>query len=603
MFMSTSDFEIQQNAYTGFDAVSLKQLMIDRLRKSDVFKDVDFDGSNISSLIDVIAYSNHLLLFYLNNTASESRFSSATLYENVNNLVKILSYNPVGANTSVLSFTATVSSGAPFIKGTLYRIPRYSYVTNNGYVYSFNTDISFVKTKDTGLEEVLSDISNQHLLYQGQYTLYPEQTTIGEDFEVIVMALDTNTVIVDFANIDVYVNETPGIDTGWVQWKRVDTLYTSAPDDESFAVRLNEYGRYELKFGNGVTGRKPAAGSLVQIVYLKSDGAAGQVDVGTINGGSLNLLNNYKLNTILSSVTGVVDGDTMTNEDTQYIIFTNQNASSNFTTRESIDSIKTNAVNTFRTQNRLVSVTDFINTIVAKFPNIVGSVTVLNNSTYIGNGGHMEYLKGLGLTSAITDDRVFSNRVLFGTATGFNNIYVYIVPKFIQTKDTDGRPPYLSNKQKEIILGVVEPLKTITADVVFMDPVYMAYDIGISDKNAKQDFPATLRITKASNSFVNNSIIAEQVYNILVDFFNPENNKLGQNVDIATLSNRILSVNGVKSISTEYNGVAYSGISFVRWDASYPSKTTVVQQNHNLDSFMFPYLNNPSLLKSKIVIS
>lgn len=67
-----TEFKLPKNAYTAFDATSMKQLMINRLKESNLFTDVDFEGSNISGLVDVIAYTYHVLLFYLNQTASET---------------------------------------------------------------------------------------------------------------------------------------------------------------------------------------------------------------------------------------------------------------------------------------------------------------------------------------------------------------------------------------------------------------------------------------------------------------------------------------------------------------------------------------------------
>ena len=66
-----TDFSLNKDAYTSFDALTLKQLIKKRLNDGDVFTDQIFEGSNISAIIDIIAYSYHTLLFYLNQTSSE----------------------------------------------------------------------------------------------------------------------------------------------------------------------------------------------------------------------------------------------------------------------------------------------------------------------------------------------------------------------------------------------------------------------------------------------------------------------------------------------------------------------------------------------------
>ena len=84
------DFNLPQDAYVAFDAVSLKDYIVNRLDANEKFTDQNYEGSNLAAVIDIIAYSYHVLLFYLNNTASEVNFDQATLYENMNKIVKLI---------------------------------------------------------------------------------------------------------------------------------------------------------------------------------------------------------------------------------------------------------------------------------------------------------------------------------------------------------------------------------------------------------------------------------------------------------------------------------------------------------------------------------
>ena len=183
----TSDFLLDSNSYAAFDALSLKNLIIKRLNSNTVFTDQNFEGSNISAIIDIIAYAYNVLLFYLNQTASESTFSSATIYENINKIVKLVGYNPVGYQTCLLPFKAYAS---PQIAPETYTIQRYTYFTINGTVYSFNNDVTF--TKATSGAEYLSDFSDANLLYQGNYTEYPSYFATGEPFETVTMTVIDN---------------------------------------------------------------------------------------------------------------------------------------------------------------------------------------------------------------------------------------------------------------------------------------------------------------------------------------------------------------------------------------------------------------------------
>ena len=91
-----TQFNLPTDAYASFDAQSLRDLIISRINNDTTinFTDQNFEGSNISALIDIISYSYHTLLFYLNQTSSESNFNDAELYENVNRIVKLIDYKP-----------------------------------------------------------------------------------------------------------------------------------------------------------------------------------------------------------------------------------------------------------------------------------------------------------------------------------------------------------------------------------------------------------------------------------------------------------------------------------------------------------------------------
>ena len=78
MAFADTDFSLPRDAYATFDALTLKNLIKQRLTQGGVFTDQDFEGSNLSSIIDIIAFSYHLSLFYLNQTASEALFDEAT---------------------------------------------------------------------------------------------------------------------------------------------------------------------------------------------------------------------------------------------------------------------------------------------------------------------------------------------------------------------------------------------------------------------------------------------------------------------------------------------------------------------------------------------
>ena len=137
------DFNLPQKAYAGFDALTLKNYIIERLNENEKFTDQNFEGSNLAAVIDIIAYSYHVLLFYLNNTASEVNFDQASLYENMNRIVKLIGYKPTGRQTSIVPINAVAS--ANLAKGN-YTIRKYSYFLIDDIQYTFLDDVTFNKT-------------------------------------------------------------------------------------------------------------------------------------------------------------------------------------------------------------------------------------------------------------------------------------------------------------------------------------------------------------------------------------------------------------------------------------------------------------------------
>ncbi len=134
------DFNLPQDAYAAFDAVSLKDFIVNRLNENEKFTDQNFEGSNLAAVIDIVAYSYHVLLFYLNNTATEVSFDQASLYENMNKIVKTIGYKPSGKQTSLASINATAAAG---LATGNYTIKKYSYFLVDNIQYTINKDYSF----------------------------------------------------------------------------------------------------------------------------------------------------------------------------------------------------------------------------------------------------------------------------------------------------------------------------------------------------------------------------------------------------------------------------------------------------------------------------
>jgi len=388
------NYNLNPDGYIAFDATSLKSLITTRLNTNNVFTDQNFEGSNLASIIDIVAYAYHVLIFYLNRTGAESTFTTAELYENINKIVKLINYNPIGNQTAILSFLATAQATLP---ASTYTIPRYAYFTVNGSNYSFNNDITFTKLTDT--TEALTELQENNLLFQGSYQEYPTYVAVGEPFEVLTMTVvDTNgeNIPIDHFNIDVYVKNNTVREPVWEKWQVSQSLFLERANSKVYEIRLNENERYELRFGNNVTGKQLNTGDEVAIYYLRSDGTRGEIGSGILNNNKLFFYSSPRFNAIQKDTTPT--NLTLINQNqANSINFSNIDASTTFVKRESVESIKTNAVNTFRSQYRLITSEDFTNYISKNYRNIISSVKVINNWDYVS--GHLKYYFDLGVSN------------------------------------------------------------------------------------------------------------------------------------------------------------------------------------------------------------
>lgn len=599
-----TEFNLPRNAYTAFDAVSMKQLITNRLKSSGLFPDIDFEGSNISGLVDIIAYMYHVNLFYLNQTASESMFSQVELYENINKMVSLVGYKPQGYQTALLGFDFTAGSSLPT---GFYTLKRFSYVQLNGVPYTFNRDITFEKT--LAGDQLIESVGSTYTLQQGLIKEYPAYTAVGEAFEQVTITITppfqtTTPAYVDHNNIYVFVLD---VNTNvWSEWTETTSLYGSGPADKQFEKRFNEAGRYELKFGNSITGKQLNTGDVVAIYYLQSDGPRGAVSNNALNGKSVVMFNTARWNDIFNDIQNP-DLKYMNVDQVKYISLNNQFSSTQFTGPETTSDIRNNTPLLFSAQNRTVTVEDFTSTLRKNFSNILADVSVVNNNDY--TAGYLKYFYDIGLERPNDDLQVLMNQVTFTDACDFNNVYVFAVPKYgaIQNETT---PTSLVVSQKQLIVDRLNQTKIVNQNIVVSDPVYQAFSFGLSlageDPAVFIKDETILRVYRSTDYNTPKELIKSKVAKLIQSFFSVDVNKLGGIVNLTQLNIDILTIPGIAKIETVRSGTGdrvVPKINMIVWNPFYEDATpNVTSQNISLKYFEFPFLYQASNLINKIEV-
>lgn len=608
--MSTSnftEFNLPRNTYAAFDAISLKQLILNRVRESGLFPDISYEGSNLSGLVDILAYTYHVLLFYLNQTASDSMFSQSELFENMNKIVSLIGYKPNGNSTATLNISVSADSTLPAPYS--YTIKRFANITIRNKPYSFVNDVTFQKTTPSKTE-LIDSIGQNNILYQGIFKEYPLYTAIGENFEQFTVNVDyptdiDSTKMVDSNNVYVFVKD---FNTRlWSEWKEISSLYLSDNVSKYFEKRVNEYNHIEIKFGNNINGKRLNNGDTVAIYYLESDGSKGIIGSGYSKESKMVLYNTTLFSEIYNDIkdpnTLYMDANTIVS-----LKFDNIYSSVPPTFVESVEEIRKNAPILFSSQNRAVTVYDYESYVYKNFSNIIQSIKVVSNKDYTTE--YLSYFYNLGLERPNLNDKLLFNQVSFNDACDFNNVYLFCVPR-LGTIINETTPIELFFAQKQAIINKLQDVKMVTHNIVVSDPAYVAFEIGLPvfDENVSIDIKdeTILRITRNENELISKEQIKNTVFNLIKNFFSQSNNSLEQYLDFTQLSFDILNINGVKSLDTiriigddEHKT---SKINFIYWNPLYPTSTiNSTAQNLKLKFFEFPFFYQISNLINKIEV-
>lgn len=593
----SNNYDIPKDGYVAFDAMSLRDLIINRLNEQKIFTDQNFLGSNLASIIDIISYSYHTLIYYLNKTSSESLFSEAQLYENVNRIVKLIDYSPIGYQTATLSLECSATSN---LEQGVYTIPRYSYVLSNNIKYCFNEDLTFIK-KETETES-LNELFSQKILFEGKFVQYPIYTASGEENESII--LNTGNDKIDHFNIDVYVKR--NLTQKWQQFTKTQNLFLEDGNALKCEIRLNQNKKYEIKFGNNINGIKLEEGDKVIVYYLASTGEQGVVGANIMNNQNTILVkyDNVQYNEILSDLF-LNNNNFITPKQASSFLFNNKSGSTEPKEIETVDEIKNNAPALYRSQHRLVTTRDFEVFIKSNFTNLISDVKCVNNWSYISD--YLKYFYEMGVSNPSLTNRALFNQVMFADSCNFNNVYLFVIPRSVTQ-----RLNYLTPSLKSLITSSMQNVKMATIEPVFIDPVYKAVSLGISESLSKLDPTidediCRLNVIKYPTARRSDESIKQDIVNIIRDYFNRSKTQLGEMIDTRLLTQQILGIDGVRTIfttRTDNPDIKTEGLSLFVWNPVYPDNDKLVSINNiPLRYFEYPFFNNLDTLNSKIIIS
>ena len=319
--VSELDFDQIKNNFKSF------------LSEQEVFRDYNLDGSNISMLLDILAYNTHYNAFYLNMVANEMFIDSATTRNAMISLSKLLGYTPksrTGAKANVnISITPNDSpANITIAKNTKFNSAidgiNYSFVADQSYSTTTNSDNATVTIQNVSLVE------GDPLAFN--YTANTKDSS--QRFTVPNRGVDHSTITVSIKKNSFTTELSP-------YTQATDLLEVSSTSNVFFIEEGTDF-LTEIKFGDGVLGRKLKNGNIVNINYNVCSGVLG------------NGANNFS---VATTVGGYSTATLVTNDKAE--------GGSN---EESINSIRFNAPRHYNTQNRAVTTDDYKRIVLRDYP-------------------------------------------------------------------------------------------------------------------------------------------------------------------------------------------------------------------------------------------
>ena len=311
---------------TDLDFNTLKTNLKKYLQSQDTLKDYNYEGSALSTLLDVLAYNTQYNAYYLNMVANEMFLDSAIQRSSVVSHAKLLNYTP----RSAVAPSATITLKINQVTQSSLTLPKFtSFLSEaiDGVNYKFVTTDDVTVNKDVANNTVtFTDLT----IKQGEPTTLSFSYSSAENPSSIITLPDTN---IDTTTITVVVQQSSSNSSSEV-FTLAENFLTL---DSSSAVYFLQEGtneNYQIYFGDGILGKALTDGNQIIVSYV------------TTNASAAYGANNF----VLMDTIGGYSNTTITP-----IVATSQGSD-----RETIDSIKYTAPKAYSSQGRAVTKEDYI---------------------------------------------------------------------------------------------------------------------------------------------------------------------------------------------------------------------------------------------------
>lgn len=331
-----------------------KSRLIDLLKANPIFKDVDYEGANVTILIELISYLISLNTYYLNMIAKNQYISTSNMYETTHMLSQLGGYNPMGYRsystqlTISLDVTATTMACSASSASELLIVPEWSEVGSSSGITNPLTGntIKYITTTPTTSFSVSAIASTSGSTYEididareGYIVRYDYVGADIDDNNQIFVPANTYDYDDDLEDtsetIKVYVND--------VKWTRLSDWFEDAETTTTaFMFKYDKYGRYYIEFSN--TRDIPTSIDVINVYIIVSSGVNGYMSADLIN----------------TPITDLIIKSNGSALSTTCYTVTNSASTIGGSSPETIDEIRDSTIGSLHSQYRSVTKNDYI---------------------------------------------------------------------------------------------------------------------------------------------------------------------------------------------------------------------------------------------------
>ena len=347
--------------FSNLDFDQVKTTLREYLKENSNFTDYDFEGSNLSSILDVLAYNTYITSYNANMVANEVFIDSATLRENVVSLARNIGYLPRSrkAARATISFFIDTSNITP--SPSTITLKKGIVATSQGAFG--NQSFTFCILDDITVPVYDSIASFDDIrIYEGTFltsNFTYNSRTPNQKFILNNVGIDT-----ELLSVTVRPNQNS---TRSVKYSLQDSLFQIKSDSKVYYLQESVDERYELLFGDGIFGKKLENNNFITANYITSSGdSANGVDQFSFAGQLT-----YTRNAIEYTITSGIS------------LLTTGLPSSGGEAIEGVESIKKFAPRIYASQNRALTANDYETLIPAKIYPETESISVFGGEELV----------------------------------------------------------------------------------------------------------------------------------------------------------------------------------------------------------------------------